>query len=86
MDRQPNYQTCDLEEFLNTIDDDNDEFISHEQYLQTREPLPEEFISTPDEFLEPFDGKQEYARNGDITRLLQSVPGIYFSTEISTSS
>lgn len=69
------YQVNDLDEFLNNFDDGMDEFISPEEYLATREPLPEEFIKTPDEFSEPIK-PTEYAKDGDITRLLRAVPGV----------
>ncbi|XP_055320840.1 uncharacterized protein LOC129577548 isoform X3 [Sitodiplosis mosellana] len=68
------YQTCDLDEYLKSYAYDDDH-ISPEEFLQTREPLPEETIRTPEEFLEPLH-PSEYAKDGDITRMLRNMPGI----------
>lgn len=70
------YQVCELDEFLNNYEHEGmDEFISHEEFMATREPLPEEFIKKADEFTEPIK-PTEYAKDGDITRLLRQVPGV----------
>lgn len=59
-------QTYEMEDFLNSFVPE-EEYISHEEYWRTREPLPEETIRVPEEIsvkLEP----SEYAKDGEITR------------------
>lgn len=72
---KPLYQICDIDEFLKTVDEGVDEFMSHDEYVRTREPLPEEFIKTPKEFLEPLESPG-LVKEGDITRMLQNMEGI----------
>lgn len=73
------YQFCDIdiEEMWDVDDDENNEYISINEYIQSVEALPEESIKIPEEYqdLSPMDSS-DVCKNGDISRMLQSVPGI----------
>lgn len=68
----------ELEDFLKTFEADNVGFIQPEEFLKIRPKMPEETIKTPEEFLvhEIESTTTKRLKQGDITRLLQTVPGI----------
>lgn len=66
-----NYQICDLEEFMQTVD----EVESHEQYHQ---PTVKETIKMPDDYIittSKFNATN-VAKEGEISQLLRITPGI----------
>lgn len=66
MAKEAAIQPYEIDDYINSFVPE-EEYIPFDEYLRTREPLPEETIQTPEEFLVKLD-PSEYAKDGDITR------------------
>lgn len=66
----------DCQDYFKIHDNGDDEYITPEEFMRVP-AMPDHTIRIPEEFVAKNDiDKTEHAKNGDISRLLQVVPGI----------
>lgn len=72
----PNYQLCDFSEFMSALDGPDDDLMSPEEYLKLSEPLSEEPVNVPREFVNTRPEKTALAKEGETLRMVRNTPGI----------
>lgn len=73
------FKMVELDEFDCLYDqNDSNQHISIEEYMETTEPVPEELIRIPDEFVVQVGATEptEYVKDGEISRMLRNTPNI----------